>query len=71
MIWIRLEDLRPGAIFRTKGGVEAVKTAAYLLGNADRDAQAECISLKDGEIVLFRNSDDILVQEIQIRKGKE
>lgn len=54
--WIRLSDLRPGAVFRTKDGILAVKSDI-----------GSFIGLIDGSEPFLIDGDEILVKEIIIR----
>lgn len=62
--WMRLGNLRPGAMFRTKDGIWAVKSR-YLEDIPEE--QNSCIQLLDGDIALFKDGNDTLAKEIVIR----
>lgn len=61
--WIRLKDLRPGAIFKTETGTKAVKSE-YMYSNK-ADSQCQCILLKSGEYGHFIFKNETWVKEIK------
>lgn len=80
--WIKLNNLRSGAVFETKIGVMAVKSE-YKYGNSP-DSQWQCILLESGEYAHFSPplfsppGNNILVREVKYQalaqakqKGRE
>lgn len=63
MYYIKLGDLRNGAIFETQDGIKAVKSE-YCYDNTG-GSQARCILLESGEMAHFPNGNEELVREIQ------
>ncbi|KKL55628.1 hypothetical protein LCGC14_2253500 [marine sediment metagenome] len=60
--WVKLIDLREGAIFETQKGTLAVKSE-YLYSNKP-DSQCQCILIASGEYAHFEHKNDELVREI-------
>jgi hypothetical protein len=62
--WVRLDSLRPGAIFETQEGKRAVKRWSGRL--YEDNHKVEATSLESGTYMLFHCSDTELVREIAI-----
>ena len=62
--WVRLRNLRNGAIFVTADGILAVKSE-YKYSN-DPGGQSLCILLASGEYAHFPRRDEELVTEYQL-----
>ena len=60
--WIKLNALRPGALFETKNGTLAVKSKYRF---ADSETY-KCFLLESGECAFFDDGNDTLVRELQI-----
>jgi hypothetical protein len=60
--FVRLKNLRKGAIFITKDGIKAVKSE-YLYSNDN--LEIECILLESGEYAHFPNGNNEWVSEIK------
>lgn len=61
--FVRLENLRNGAIFVTKDGIRAVKSE-YRYSN--ENPECECVLLASGEYAHFPSGNNEWVQEIVI-----
>jgi hypothetical protein len=59
--WTTLGELQPGALFRTRAGILAVKSEYYY-----PNAQSECVLLASGEYAHFPEKNDVEVQEIPL-----
>ena len=59
--WIKLGELRPGAIFETRKGVRAVKTEYHTFNN---ERECDCYLLESGEAAHFPDGDSELVREL-------
>ena len=59
--WTTLGELQPGALFRTRAGILAVKSEYYY-----PNAQSECILLASGEYAHFLSKNSVEVQEIPL-----
>jgi hypothetical protein len=57
----RLKDLRPGALFTTRSGIMAVKTA-YIHDSG----QCKCVRLEDGQSPHFSEGDMTPVREVEL-----
>jgi len=64
--YIKLRDLRRGAVFETTNGVRAVKSEYYYnsVWPHKKETQYQCILLESGEFAHFLNNNDELVREI-------
>lgn len=60
--WTTLRKLRPGALFITDDGTQAVKTE-YSNGNGP-DSQCQCVLLSSGEYADFPEKNDTRVRRI-------
>lgn len=63
--WVRLDDLRQGAIFETKDGILAMKTEYHTFNDC---AQCDCYLLASGEAAHFEHGDDELVRRIKVKR---
>jgi hypothetical protein len=61
----RLGDLRPGALFTTRNGIMAVKTA-YIHDSG----QCKCVRLEDGQSPHFSEGDMTPVREVELVEGR-
>jgi hypothetical protein len=61
----RLKDLRPGALFTTRSGIMAVKTA-YIHDSG----QCKCVRLEDGQSPHFSEGDMTPVREVELVEGR-
>ena len=61
--WIKLGELRNGAIFETRNGVRAMKTEYHTF---NQESQCDCYLLESGEAAHFENKDHEEVREIEI-----
>ena len=59
--WTTLEMLQPGAVFKTRDGVLAVKSEYHM-----PNAQSECVLLASGEYAHFPKKNNTEVQEIPL-----
>lgn len=59
--WVRLENLRRGAIFETKEGTRAVKSEYHYT-----DGAPECVLLESGEYAHFPEKGKTWVREIPL-----
>jgi hypothetical protein len=57
----RLKDLRPGALFTTRSGIMAVKSADYFA-----NGESQCIVLETGKPVHFQEGDMTPVREVEL-----
>jgi hypothetical protein len=57
----RLKDIRPGALFTTRSGIMAVKTA-YIHDSG----QCKCVRLEDGQSPHFSEGDMTPVREVEL-----
>lgn len=62
--YVRLCNLRNGAIFATQNGIKAVKSE-YVYSNKP-NSQCECVLLESGEYAHFANGNDEWVKEIPV-----
>ena len=60
--FVRLRNLRNGAIFETKDGTKAVKSEYHY----DNGSQCQCVLLESGEYAHFNDADETWVKEIEI-----
>jgi hypothetical protein len=60
--WVKLGELREGALFETREGIRAVKSE-YHYGN-DPGSQCQCVLLESGEYAHFGNKNNEMVREI-------
>ena len=58
--WIPLRDLREGAIFETKDGDVAMKTAYY----RENDGECDCYRVSNGQRIYYGYGDNELVHEL-------
>lgn len=65
--WVRLDDLPPGFLFLTQGGILAVKSE-YHYSNG---GQWRCILLASGEYAHFEDGNDTLVMALEVAIPKE
>jgi hypothetical protein len=56
----RLKDLRPGALFTTRSGAIAVKSAY------SPEGQCQCVLLETGESIYFQEGDMTPVREVEL-----
>ena len=61
--WIKLGELRPGAIFETMGFVRAMKTEYHTFNNG---RTCDCYLLESGEAAHFPDGDNELVRELKL-----
>ena len=57
--WTTLSQLQPGAMFKTRDGVLAIKSEYHM-----PNAQSECVLLASGEYAHFPEKNDTEVQEV-------
>ena len=65
--WVRLVNLRPGAVFVTRDGVMAVKSGYFY---SNHNPQPQCILLASGEYAHFPELDNEWVKEIEVKDGE-
>jgi hypothetical protein len=67
--WVKLEDLRPGAIFETEKGARAVKTVERHISVVHGEGQYKCVLLHTGQHGHFPEGNETLVREIVLFGG--
>ena len=61
--WVRLANLRPGAVFVTRDGVMAVKSEYFY---SNHNPQPQCILLASGEYAHFPELEKTWVMEVSV-----
>lgn len=64
--WLRLSSLRPGAVFKTRDGIMAVKSEYHY---SNHNPQPLCVLLASGEYAHFPELEKTWVMELEVADG--